>query len=86
MTPSEEASAILIRMLDTLAASMGKRLKDEHKAEIRRACELLATDGALTPLEDLPPMPRVSQAEAAVMEMAERDPGYKRWKEEKERR
>lgn len=86
MRTDEEASQIFIRMFETIAASMGKRLKDTHKAEIRRACELLATDGALTPLDDLPPMPRVSPAETAVMEFAEKDPGYKRWKEEKDRR
>lgn len=53
MTPADEAAAILIRMFDTLAAGMGKRLKDSHKAEIRRACELLSVDGTLAPLEDV---------------------------------
>lgn len=81
MTPHEEASQILIRMFDTLAASMGKRLKEQHRAEIRRACELLAMDGALEPLEDAP---RVSPAEAMVA-AAEADPNYRRWKEERER-
>jgi uncharacterized protein CbrC (UPF0167 family) len=84
MRADEEAAQILIRMFDTIAASMGKRLKEGHKAEIRRACMLLSEDGALDPLEDMPPMPRVSPAEA-VMEIAERDPGYKRWKQERER-
>lgn len=83
MRTDEEAAQILIRMFETIAASMGKRLKDTHKAEIRRACELLATDGALTPLDDLPPMPRVSPAEA-VMEFAQNDPGYQRWKEQRD--
>ena len=80
-TPADEASAILIRMFDTLAAAQGKRLKDTHKAEIRRACELLSADGALEPLDDLA---RISPAEA-VMEFAEKDPDYKRWKESRER-
>ena len=82
MTPAEEASAILIRMLDTIAAGMGKRLKETHKAEIRRACELLSADGALEPLEDAP---RVSPAEAMI-EVAAHDPGYRKWKEERDRR
>lgn len=82
-TPSEEAAAILIRMFETMAAGMGKRLKEEHKIEIRRACDLLSTDGTLAPLEDL--APRVSPAEAMVA-VAERDPGYRKWKEERERR
>lgn len=63
MTPADEASAILIRMFETMAASMGKRLKETHKAEIRRACELLSLDGTLAPLDDLP---RVSPAEAMI--------------------
>ncbi len=79
MTPADEASQILIRMFDTIAAGMGKRLKEQHKAEIRRACELLSQDGTMEPLEDAP---RVSPAEA-VMEIAEHDPGYKRWRQER---
>mgnify|MGYP001561619353 CR=1 FL=1 len=54
MKEHEEAAAILIRILNTLAAGMSKRLKIEHEAEIRRACELLSTDGTLAPLDDLP--------------------------------
>lgn len=77
MQPHEEASAILIRMFDTIAASMGKRLKEEHKVEIRRACELLATDGTLQPLEDVP---RVSPAEAMVA-AADSDSNYREWKQ-----
>ncbi len=85
MRDSEEAAAILIRMLNTLAAGMGKRLKSEHEAEIRRACDLLSTDGTLAPLDDL--VPRVSPAEAAsnLVMAAEADPGYRRWKETRER-
>jgi hypothetical protein len=79
MTPADEASQILIRMFDTLAAGMGKRLKEQHKTEIRRACELLATDGTLEPLEDAP---RVSPAEAMVA-IAEIDPGYREWKRQR---
>ncbi len=79
MLPHEEASTILIRMLDTIAAGMGKRLKEEHKTEIRRACELLATDGTLQPLDDLP---RITPGEAAssFVAAAEADPGYQEWK------
>ncbi len=82
MTPAEEASAILIRMLDTIAYSVGKRLKEEHKAEIRRACELLATDGALLPLDDLP---RTSPGERkAAREYAAVPEEVARWREQQD--
>lgn len=81
MNPHDEAAAILIRMFDTIAYGMGKRLKEEHKAEIRRACELLATDGTLQPLDD---MPRVSPAEAAAT-YADVPAEVRRWREQRER-
>lgn len=80
-TPAEEASEILVRMLNCICAGMGKQLKPEHKAEIRRACELLSQDGTLAPLADLP---RVSPVDAMV-EAAIADPNYQRWKQERNR-
>jgi len=79
MSPQDEAAEILIRMFETIARGMNKRLKEEHKSEIRRACALLATDGTLAALDDLP---RTSPAEVAVafVNEAERDPGYQEWK------
>jgi hypothetical protein len=84
-TPADEAAAILIRMFETLAAAQGKRLKEQHRAEIRRACELLSADGALEPLEDVA---RVTPAEAAVslVTAAEADPNYRKWRQEKRER
>lgn len=85
MTPADEAAQIITRVLESLARASNKTLKASTRADIARACSLLA-DGAAEydQLEDLPPMPRVSPAEA-VMEFAEKDPGYKRWKEEREK-
>ncbi len=85
MRADEEAAQILTRILESLARVSGKTLKQSTRADILRACELLSSAGQeYDQLEDLPPLPRVSPAEA-VMEMAERDPGYKRWKEQRER-
>lgn len=78
MAPADEAAAILIRMFDTLASGMGKRLKDSHKIEIRRACELLAADGNLTPLDD---MPRTTPGERVpVSDYATVPPEVDRWR------
>lgn len=81
MNPHDEAAQILIRMFETMAHGMGKRLLETHKAEIRRACALLATDATLEPLED---MARMSPAEMMVG-AAQSDPNFKRWKESRER-
>lgn len=85
MTPADEAAAILIRLFDTIAYGMGKRLGDIHKAEIRRACDLLSLDGTLAPLDDLP---RVSPAEAAAdfAEVPQVVKDWKRQRQEPERR
>lgn len=78
MTPADEAAAILTRMFETIAHSMGKRLLEIHKSEIRRACELLSADGTLAPLDDLPSGPRVSPAEAMI-DAAKADPQFRDW-------
>lgn len=85
--PADEAAAILIRLFNTLAYGMGKRLKPEHEAEIRRACELLSADGALAPLDDLPTIPRMSPAEAAAnfIPAEQVDPQYREWKQTRAR-
>ena len=79
ITPADEASAILIRLFETLAHGMGKRLKEEYKSEIRRACELLATDGTLTPLDDLP---KATPGERAAV-YAEVPDEVERWRAER---
>lgn len=78
-TAHDEAAEILIRLFNTLAAGMGKRLKEEYKAETGRACELLATDGTLAPLDDLPCTSPAETASAFVL-AAERDSGYQEWR------
>jgi hypothetical protein len=81
-TPADEAAEKLIRLLNTIVAPMGKRLGDDHRAVVREICELLSADGTLTPLDDLPSMPRMSPAEI-VVDAAERDPGYQAWKKQR---
>lgn len=80
MNVAEEASAILIRMFETVARGMNKRLLEEHKTEIRRACALLSQDGTLAPLEDLP------KANEYIVPPAEIPVEVKRWKERREER
>ena len=76
MTPSEEAAAILIRMFNTLAYALGKRLRPEHRAELQRCCELLASGDELLPLDDLPPPPRREYSTVSF----EVPPEVDRWK------
>ncbi len=80
MTPSEEAAAILIRMFNTLAYALGKRLRPEHRAELQRCCELLASGDELLPLDDLPP-PRPAREYSTVTLPRE----VEQWREARER-
>jgi hypothetical protein len=77
MSPEQEAAQILTRILESLARASGKTLKPSTRADIQRACELLAGAGA--EYEQLDDLPRVSPAEAMVA-IAESDPGYQEWK------
>ena len=82
MTPSDEAAQIITRILESLARAAGKTLKASTRADIARACELLANGAAeYDQLDDLAPMPRVSPAEAVMDIPAE----VRRWKEQRER-
>jgi hypothetical protein len=87
MTPQAEATAILTRLLEALARASGKTLNERSRADISRACELLSHAGAELDelLTDVSAAPRVSPAEAMI-EAAERDPGYRQLKEARERR
>lgn len=82
MTNSEEAAAILTRVFEALARQSDKTLSASTRADIGRACELLSTAGeeldAL--LDDLPPSPRQSPAEAAI-EPGMRD--FERWRSQR---
>lgn len=81
-TPADEAAAILVRVLESLARASGKTLKASTRADIQRACELLSSAG-FDELEDISPA-RVSPAEAMV-EAAVADPNYQRWKQRRGR-
>lgn len=51
MTHAHEAASILLRTFDALAAVSGKRLSAKQRADIERACELLA-NGDRSELDD----------------------------------
>lgn len=54
MERSQEAAQILIRTFEALARQLGKRLSERTRADITRACELLAAgDDYEDLLEDL---------------------------------
>ena len=68
--PHEEATAILTCILEALARQSGKTLSQKPRADLARACELLAAGDDLGELLDtLPEPPRASPGEQAV------DPG-----------
>ncbi len=77
----EEAAQILTRVFEALARANGKTLNARTRADIGRACELLASGGAELDalLDDLP---KVSPAEARAND-AERDPAYIEWRRER---
>lgn len=82
MTPADEAAQILIRLLNTIVAPMGKRLGADHIAACHQLCELLSLDGTLAPLDDAPSMPRMTKAEAAI-DAALADPQFQEWKKQR---
>lgn len=53
MQRSEEAAAILTRTLESLARVSGKTLSQRTRADLTRACELLAMGDDYDLLEDL---------------------------------
>jgi hypothetical protein len=57
MLPTNEAAEIFIRMFEALARRSGKTLNTRSRADITRACELLASAGAELDdlLDELPP-------------------------------
>lgn len=85
MNPTEEATAILTRVFEALARANGKTLNARTRADIGRACELLASAGSeLTELlDDMPVMPKTTRGEAAsnFITAAEADPNFKRWRQ-----
>lgn len=86
MTPQDEAAAILTRVFEAICRVNNKTLNARTRADIARACELLSHAGGEYS-ELLDDLPRMSPAEAAsnLVMAAEADPGYRRWKQERER-
>ena len=85
MNSTEEAAAILTRVFEALARANGKTLNTRTRADIGRACELLASAGSdLTELlDELPVTPKTTRGEAAsnFIAAAESDPNFQRWRQ-----
>lgn len=77
-TPTEDAAQILTRIFESLARVNGKTLSAKTRADIGRACELLASQGDELDamLDDLAPAPRRSPGESAI----DNDPGFQQWR------
>jgi hypothetical protein len=74
--PEAEAAAIFMRVFESLARLNGKTLSASTRADITRACELLAqAAGDLDVLDDLGDPAPVRLSSGAVD-----DPGFARWR------
>ena len=87
MTASEEAAAILIRTFEALARQTGKTLSSKIRADLARACELLAAgDDYETLLDDLlsePPI-RSERVTQSFERPAHGDPQFERWRRQRQ--
>lgn len=86
MTPQDEAATILIRLLESLCRLHRKTLSARSRADITRACQLLASSGDELDdlLDDLPP-PR-PRTEYSTMSFDKKVPEeVDRWREKRER-
>jgi hypothetical protein len=75
--PEAEAAAIFMRVFESIARLNGKTLAASTRADIIRACELLAqaAGGLDELLDDVPEPPRRSPGEQAID-----DPNFQRWR------
>lgn len=78
MTPQDEAAQILTRLFEALARQNRKTLNERSRADIARACQLLASAGDELDdlLDDLPP-PRPREYSTVNFEVP---PEVDRWK------
>jgi hypothetical protein len=85
MTNTEEATAIFVRLFESLARANGKTLKPSTRQDIARACELLANaNDDLDLLDDLLSTPaRTTPGERAVYEHTV-PPEVQRWRMERD--
>lgn len=86
MDPITEAAQILTRMFEALARQNRKTLNARSRADITRACELLAhagdeLDDLLDPYEPPPPPEHRPAREYATVTL----PEVERWKEQRQR-
>jgi len=79
MNSTDEAAQILTRMFEALARQNRKTLNARSRADIKRACELLASAGAELDdlLDELPPAPEPRPARDYTTMPIE----VERWKE-----
>jgi hypothetical protein len=83
VTPTDEAAAIIIRILESIARLNHKTLSARTRDDVLRACELLtqAAGGFDELLDDLSEPPPRSPGEQATL-----DPNFQRWRAERDRR
>lgn len=84
MTASDEAAAIFIRTLEALARLHRKTLNQKTRADLARACELLAAgDDYSDLLEDLldePPPIRSDRVTQTFERPQDTDPQFRQWR------
>jgi hypothetical protein len=85
MTNTEEATAIFIRLFESLARRSGATLKPSTRADIARACELLSTGRDDYDLLDdlLTTPPRATPGERAARDFAAVPAEVERWRAER---
>jgi len=84
MNPTEEAAAILTRLFEAICRLNRKTLNARSKADIARACQLLASAGDELDdlLDELPPPPA---KEYTTVSFDARPPEVERWKAQRGR-
>ena len=88
MQRADEAAAILTRTFEALARQLGKTLSTKTRADIARACELLAAgddyDELLVDLLEQPPIRNDRVTQAIERESTYGDPQFERWRQRRE--
>jgi hypothetical protein len=86
-TPTQEATAILTRILESLARVNGKTLSRKTRADLARACELLSTgdnyDELLDDLLSTPPIRSERITQQFEREPAYGDPNFEAWRRQR---
>ena len=86
MSPTDEAAEILTRLFEALARRSGKTLNERSRADIKRACELLASAGAEIDgmLDDMPAPPPARREYTTMSFEQPIPPEVERWRGRRE--